>query len=107
MKKKKILVLIIIIICVLIISFAIPFIIYLKKCNRINNDISYLFEENKIVDVKIENVPLITQDISCGDAIIEMLSEFYDLPVTIPVSSASDTDCHFFFQCSFAGILPV
>ena len=58
-------------------ALVIPFIILDVKSNIINNDYNYLFEENKIVDVKIEDVPLVKQEISCGYAIIEMLSDYY------------------------------
>ena len=63
-------------------SLAIPFIVLAINSKKINNDYKYLFDENKITTVKIEDVPLVKQDISCGYAIIEMLSTYYDVKIT-------------------------
>ena len=52
------------------------------KTKRIDNEYSYLFSESKLESIKIENVPLIKQDVSCGYAIIEMLSDFYGSKTT-------------------------
>ena len=66
----------------LALAAAIPFPIYGIRSAVIDNDYSYLFEQNKIVDKKIEGVPLVKQDISCGYAIIEMMSSYYGNKVT-------------------------
>ena len=66
----------------LMLAIAIPFTIFGIKSARIDNDYSYLLEENKITTKKIEGVPLVKQDISCGYAIIEMLSDYYGNKVT-------------------------
>lgn len=74
---KKLVILFFSILITIALALVIPFIILDVKSNIINNDYNYLFEENKIVDVKIEDVPLVKQEISCGYAIIEMLSDYY------------------------------
>ena len=66
----------------LALALAIPFTIYGVRSASINNEYSYLLEEKKITSKKIDGVPLIKQDISCGYAIIEMLSDFYGKKVT-------------------------
>ena len=59
-----------------------PFIILGIRSNKINNDYKYLLNEDKLEVVKIDDVPLIKQDISCGYAIIDMLSSFYGARVS-------------------------
>lgn len=66
----------------LALALAIPFSIYGVRRASISNEYSYLLEEKKITPKKIDGVPLIKQDISCGYAIIEMLSDFYGKKVT-------------------------
>ena len=80
-KKLKPLFIIIGLIIVLFSVVAILFSINRIKTKRMNNDYSYLFTENRIEEVQID-VPLIKQDISCGYAIIEMLSDFYGSKTT-------------------------
>lgn len=84
MKKKKRVILIVAtsIVASLLLAIAIPFSIYGIKSAVIANDYAYLFKENRITTKKIENVPLVKQDISCGYAIIEMLSSYYAKPTT-------------------------
>lgn len=84
MKKSKKLVIIISssVVGALLLALIIPFSIFGIRSAVINNDYQYLFKENKIVNKKIEGVPLIKQDISCGYAIIEMLSSYYQKPIT-------------------------
>lgn len=60
---------------------AIPFIVLGIRSNAIDNSYSYLLSEKKIADKRIE-VPLVKQEISCGYAIIEMLSSYYSNPVS-------------------------
>lgn len=57
-------------------ALAIPFSVLGIRSSVIDNDYSYLFEQGKIQERKLE-VPLVKQEISCGYAIIEMLSDFY------------------------------
>ena len=66
----------------LALALAIPFSIYGVRSASISNEYSYLLEEKKITSKIIDGVPLIKQDISCGYAIIEMLSDFYGKKVT-------------------------
>ena len=81
-KKKKItLITTISISSALTLAVAIPFSIYGIRSAVIDNSYSYLFEENKLTNKTID-VPLVKQDISCGYAIIEMLSTFYGNTVT-------------------------
>ena len=83
MKKKKKIALIISLSFVGLLTFAvtIPFSIYGIRSSVIDNSYSNLLKEHKIVDKKID-VPLVKQDISCGYAIIEMLSTYYGNTVT-------------------------
>lgn len=85
-KKKKSLMKILIIIfssffIFLLLALAIPFSIYGIKSKVIDNDYQYVLKENKITSKKLD-VPLIKQDISCGYAIIEMMSDYYGNKVT-------------------------
>ena len=77
MVKKKNLVIVLSILCALLLVIMIPFIILGIKTNKINNDYKYLISENKMVEAIIEDVPLVKQEISCGYAIIDMLSAYY------------------------------
>ena len=83
MKKKKKIALIISLsfVGLLTLAVAIPFSIYGIRSSVIDNSYSNLLKEHKIVDKKID-VPLVKQDISCGYAIIEMLSTYYGNTVT-------------------------
>ena len=82
-KKKKIVIIVVSsIVASLVLAVAIPFIVLGVRSSAINNPYSYLFEDNKITTKKIENVPLVKQDVSCGYAIIEMLSEYYGNKIT-------------------------
>lgn len=83
MKKKKKIILIISLsfVALLTLGVAIPFSIYGIRSAVIDNSYSYLLKEGKLIDKKID-VPLVKQDISCGYAIIEMLSTFYGNMVT-------------------------
>ena len=66
----------------LVLGTAIPFTVYGIRSSLIENDYTYLLNEHKIADVQIEGVPLVKQEVSCGYAIIEMLSGYYGDPVT-------------------------
>ena len=81
MKKRIILIICLSFVALLTLGVAIPFSIYGIRSAAIDNSYSYLLKENKLTDKKID-VPLVKQDISCGYAIIEMLSTFYGNTVT-------------------------
>ena len=81
MKKRIILIICLSFVALLTLGVAIPFSIYGIRSAVIDNSYSYLLKENKLTDKKID-VPLVKQDISCGYAIIEMLSTFYGNTVT-------------------------
>ena len=81
MKKKIILIICLSFVALLTLGVAIPFSIYGIRSAVIDNSYSYLFKEGKLSDKKID-VPLVEQDISCGYAIIEMLSSYYGNTVT-------------------------
>ena len=82
MKKKKIaLIASFSLLGALLLTLAIPFSVYGIKSSRIDVPYSYLMEEGKIEEKKLD-VPLVKQEISCGYAIIEMLSSFYGNPVS-------------------------
>lgn len=81
-KKKKIaLIISLSFVGSLALAVAIPFSIYGIRSAVIDNSYSYLLKEHKLTDKKID-VPLVKQDISCGYAIIEMLSTYYGNTVT-------------------------
>ena len=84
MKKKKKIAIIISasIVATLALAVAVPFTVLGIRSSVIDNSYTYLLKDNKIVDKKIEGVPLVKQDISCGYAIIEMLSSYYGKTVT-------------------------
>ena len=74
-KSKTILKIIAVIISVLIAITAIALIRLQIRTNSIMNDYSAVFEEEKYqTPVYIEGVDVITQDVSCGYAVIEMFS---------------------------------
>ena len=82
MKKKKIaLIASFSLLGALLLTLAIPFSVYGIRRARIDVPYSYLMEEGKIEEKKLD-VPLVKQEISCGYAIIEMLSSFYGNPVS-------------------------
>lgn len=55
----------------------ISFAVLAGKSNRMNDDYSYLYTEEKYrVAVGVENVEVITQEISCGYAVIETFSKW-------------------------------
>ena len=83
MKKKKRIALIIglSVIGALTLTVIVPFSVYGIRSLTIDNSYSYLIEDNKLTDKKID-VPMVKQDISCGYAIIEMLSTYYGNSVT-------------------------
>ncbi len=70
------------VVILLVLSLVIPFLIFGIRSMDTERDFSYLFVDRLIEDVRIENVPMVKQDISCGYAIIEMLSAYYGNPVT-------------------------
>ena len=76
-KSKTILKIIAVIISVLIAITAIALIRLQIRTNSIMNDYSAVFEEEKYqTPVYIEGVDVITQDVSCGYAVIEMFSSW-------------------------------
>ncbi len=81
-KRKVILIIVCAFVFILLASVAVPFAIFGIRSQRTETDYAYLFRENRIRDVKIDNVPLVHQEISCGYAIIQMLSSYYGNPVT-------------------------
>lgn len=81
-KRRLILIIVSSILFIIVLAITIPFIVLGVKQNNMYKDYNYLFEENKIKEHKIENVPLIKQDISCGYAIIEMMSLYYGNEIT-------------------------
>lgn len=81
-KRRLILIIISSILFIIVLAITIPFIVLGVKQSNMYKDYNYLFEENKIKEHKIEDVPLIKQDISCGYAIIEMMSLYYGNKIT-------------------------
>jgi uncharacterized protein YvpB len=81
-KRRLILIIVSSLIFTIVLAISIPFIVLGVKQSNMYKDYNYLFEENKIIEHKIEVVPLIKQDISCGYAIIEMMSLYYGNEIT-------------------------
>ena len=75
MNKKKALALIIPVIFILLstVLIVLAFVRFKFLSNQINDDYSSCFQNEKYVEpVSVENVECITQDVSCGYAVIEM-----------------------------------
>lgn len=81
MKKKIALIISLSFVGLILLALAIPFSIYGIRSSTIDNSYSYLIKDNKITNKNID-VPLVKQNISCGYAIIEMLSTYYGKTVT-------------------------
>ena len=81
-KKRIVRTIVLTLVSCFLLALIIPFSIYGIRSASIDNSYSYLFTENKITEKKIDDVPIIKQDVSCGYAIIEMLSDFYGNKVT-------------------------
>ena len=62
---------------ILSLFIAFPFVRLKLKSNQINDDYSSCFQNEKYREgVSVENVECITQDVSCGYAVIEMFSKW-------------------------------
>ena len=81
--KKKIIVFIpyTVVISALVLALAIPFSVLWIRSAIIDNDYSYVLKDEKIEERQLD-VPVIKQKVSCGYAIIEMISSFYKEIVT-------------------------
>ena len=79
MKKKKLIILLSsIVVGVLTLTVAVPFVVLGIRTATLNNDYSYLLNNDSYKDkVEIPGFSLKKQDISCGYATIEMMSEYY------------------------------
>ncbi len=78
--KKKNLVLIIVggVVTTLALAVAIPFAVLGIRTANLKSNYTYLKEDNKYSEkVEVLGVNLVTQQVSCGYATIEMLSEYY------------------------------
>ena len=84
MNKKKAFALIPVIIVVLLTFFIVSAFVRFKiLSNKINDDFSSCFQNEKYSEpVSVENVECITQDVSCGYAVIEMFSKWDDGHIT-------------------------
>lgn len=82
MKKKITLWIILIPVSLLLLALLIPFTIFGVRSALINNDYQYLLDEEKIEAVNIDNVKVVKQEISCGYAIIEILTTYYGSPIS-------------------------
>lgn len=82
MKKKILLILSLVLITIILVIF-IPFIILGIKTNSINSDYEYLKQDEYYQEkIEIEGIELVTQEVSCGYASIEMISDYYGAKVT-------------------------
>ena len=76
--KKTILIIVSSALAVLLLIILIPFIILGIKTNKLDSDYQYLLQDENYKDkVEIEGIELVTQQVSCGYASIEMVSAFY------------------------------
>ena len=81
--KKKILFTSACIICLALLTILIPFIVLNVKTTNLKVDYEYLkSDENYKNEVKVEDINLVSQKISCGYACIEMVSSFYGSKVS-------------------------
>lgn len=78
MKKiKKILIALLIIIAILFITILVAFIILKSKTNKISDDYSKIYTNEKYKEaILIDNINVFEQDVSCGYAIIEMFARW-------------------------------
>ncbi len=78
--KKSIKIILIIIVCLLLVIAGIAItalIIQSSRTNSINDDISGVFSDEKYAaPVSVDGVEVITQDVSCGYAVIQMFSSW-------------------------------
>ena len=75
---KRMLVILISLTCLILLAISIPFTVLHAKTANLEVDYEYLkFDENYKDEVKVEDIVLVTQKISCGYACIEMVSSFY------------------------------
>lgn len=79
MKKKKLIIITIsAVVAALALSIAIPFTILAIRSSNLKADYSYLKNDNNYNDkVEVTGIELKKQDVSCGYATIEMLSNYY------------------------------
>ena len=79
MKKKKLIIFIILgVVVTLGLAVLIPFSILGIRTASINNEYAYLLEDNNYQEkVSVDGFSLKKQDVSCGYATIEMMSEYY------------------------------
>ena len=83
MKKKKVLIIIGAVVATLALVATIPLINLGVKTSKLNSKYDYLKTDEKYSNkVEVEGIELVKQDISCGYATIEMLSNFYGSKVT-------------------------
>lgn len=76
--KKTILIIVSSALAVLLLIILIPFVILGIKTNKLDSDYQYLLQDENYKDkVEIEGIELVTQQVSCGYASIEMVSAFY------------------------------
>ena len=81
--KKKILLISVCLICLASLAIIIPFIVLNVKTTNLKVDYDYLkLYENYKDEVKVEDINLVSQKISCGYACIEMVSSFYGSTVS-------------------------
>ena len=78
MQKKKVAIIVSLsLVGSLLLAVLIPFGVLGIRSGIVDNSYSYLIEEKKITPKRIGGIPLVKQHISCGYAIIEMLSSYY------------------------------
>lgn len=78
-KLKKIFIAALIIIAILLITILVAFIILRSKTNKISDDYSKVYTNEKYKEaILIDNVNVFGQDVSCGYAIIEMFAKWND-----------------------------
>ncbi len=81
--KKKIVIIVSFVLTSLALTIAIPFIILGVRTSSLKNDYNYLKEDNTYsAKVEVEGVELVTQHISCGYAVVEMMSSYCGNKVT-------------------------
>ena len=83
MKKRKTLKVVLIVLAVIAMLFLVPLVILKIRTAQINDDYSSVYTDARYVaPVYVDGVEVITQDVSCGYAVIEMFSTWCGKEIT-------------------------
>jgi len=82
-KKKRAIVILISVICVLVIVVAVAFIVLNVRTSAIRDDYSSISNDERYsTPVSVDGINVITQDVSCGYAVLEMFADWSGHDIT-------------------------